>query len=275
MKKLYILIVLLLTLGTRAQNIYLTGNIGAGYSLWNPEPFNNFVSTYNGYLNQQGLLRSPMDEFSGSNLGFSRGLGFMYETKKGGMALEYSKVAFSQTRNAFFNDGNGRELKLRFVTWNFNFDFYLKAGKLLDFGGIFGVAMRSGAVYSSYMYGQNRSLGADRDLNGIYRGIVQANINLGLVARINITRFMAIQVRAYRGFDFTSMGGDDYLSAFSDVSPGKNLYAEYFPKDYAVFVQNINSQTYDFEQNVIPNVFNAWYFQGGLIFKLPLNKHKK
>lgn len=277
MKK-YTLLFLILAANITAfgqMSFYLTGNFGSTVNLWNPAPFNEFVDSYNGYVTNN--VKSKFDKYSGTMVGFSRGFGGIVDINKASFGFDYTKTAYNQSRTMAFNNGNGREVKLRFVTWNFNFDISRKLGKRVDFGLLFGVSMRSGTVFSYATYGnpENRSAGAEFWINGIYKGIVQNDFNLGLNLRVNFLKYFAIQVRGYRAFAWAKpKKGEEYLEAFSDGSPGKNLFSEYFPKDMQKFEENVQNQNYDYQNNVIPNIFPGWYIQTSLLIKLKLNKDK-
>lgn len=278
MKKYILSMLVLLCVNTlNAQMRWLiTANAGATTNFWNPEPFNKFVDSYNNDPGIKAATKTPLSRFKGTVVGFSRGFGTILEpSEKSSIGMEFNKCVFTQNSTSFFNNNSGREIKLRFVTWNFNFDFSRKFGKFLDAGLLFGVSMRSGTVYSYALYGNadNRSTGAEFWLNGIYKGIVQNDFNLGINLRFNILKYLSIQARAYRSFIWAA-GSDRYLSAFSDASPGKNMYSEYFPTDFTLFEDNVQAAVYDYENNVIPNHFKGWYAQVSVLFKLNLTKNK-
>jgi len=278
MKKLLLFILLTAAQTSNAQTkFYITGNMGATVNIWNPAPFNQFVASYNNDASLKPLIKTPLSEFSGTVAGFSRGFGAMMEFNKAIIGFEFNKCAFNQTSSSTFTNNNGRELKLRFVTWNFNFDLGRKFGKHVDVGLLFGVSQRSGRVfsYATYANSSNRSVGAEFWINGIYKGITENDLNLGLSMRIHFLKYFALQVRAYRSFAWAKPAeGEEYLEAFSDASPGKNLYSEYFPQDFTLFEANVQSQNYDYQNNVIPNIFTGWYVNTSLIVKLPFGKNK-
>lgn len=259
----------MVSVGATAQvNLFLTGNAGATVIVWNPAPFNEFVTSYNSYITNN--VKQPMGAFSKVAVGFSRGLGLSYQTEKSVIGFEFNKTAFEQSTTGLFNNGNGREIKLRFVNWNSNFDFSKRFGKTIDFGLLIGITLRYGKIfsYATYNNGSGRSLGPEFLINGIYNSNLQMDCNLGLNLRVNLWKYVALQFRAYRSFAFTDGG------TFGDTSPGKNLYSEYFPKNLEQFENNAQNAVYDYEENVIENKFPAWYVQSSLILKLPLLKNK-
>ncbi len=278
MKKLILFVLLIAVQTSNAQiKFYLTGNMGATVNFWKPEPFNQFVASYNNDAGLAPLIKTPLSDFSGTAVGYSRGFGAMVEWDKTIMGFEYNKCAFNQTSASTFTNNNGREITLRFVTWNFNFDISRKFGKRVDFGLLFGVSQRGGRVfsYATYANSSNRSVGPEFWINGIYKGITENDFNLGLSLRVNFLKYLALQVRAYRSFAWAKpKEGEEYLEAFSDGSPGKNLFSEYFPKDFTLFEDNVQAQNYDYQNNVIPNIFTGWYLNTSLIVKLPLGKNK-
>lgn len=274
MKKIVLLLACILaTVATQAQTkIYLTGNAGATVNLWNPGGFNEFVDSYNSYITNN--VKTPMGYFSKSMVGFSRGFGVVVDMNKTSIGFDYNKAVFTQSVYSEFTNGNGREIKLRFPMWNFNIDFSRKLGKRADLGFLLGFSLRSGTVYSyaTYANSSNRSVGPEFWINGIYHGNLQADMNLGLNLRIHFLKYFAFQLRGYRAITWANPPkGSEYLSAFSDASPGKNPYSEYFPKDLQLFESNVQNQSYDYENNVIPNIFAGWYIQASLLFKLKLS----
>ncbi len=276
--KRYILLFILVIAATALQaqsKFYLTGNAGATVNIWNPDPFNQFVDSYNSYVTNN--VKQPMGKFSNTVVGFSRGFGCIVDFEKSAIGFEYNKCAFNQKTASVFTNNNGREIDLRFVTWNFNFDFSRKLGKHVDLGLLFGVSLRDGKVasYATFGNGSNRSAGPEFWINGIYHGMLQNDANLGLNLRINFLKYFAFQLRGYRSFTWAkSRDGEEYLDAFSDRSPGKNPYSEYFPKDLELFENNVQNQVYDYKNNVIPNIFTGWYIQTSLLFKFNVIPNK-
>jgi hypothetical protein len=275
--KRYALLFLMLTIYLAAfaqSKVFITGNLGATVNIWNPAPFNQFVDSYNSYVTNN--VKTAMAKFGKSAVGFSRGFGAIIDFGKSSVGFQYTKCAFNQKTTGTFNNGNGREIGLRFVNWNFNFDFSRKIGKRVDLGLLFGIAMRDGKVfsYATYGNGSNRSVGPEFWINGVYHGMLELDANLGLNVRVNFLKYFAFQLTAYRSFLFAA-GDQPYLDAFGDPSPGKNPYSEYFPKDLELFEDNIQNQVYDFEENVIPNRFPGWYIQPSIIFKLNITEKGK
>ena len=169
MKKIVLLFACILaTTATQAQTkVYLTGNGGATVNLWNPGALNGFVDSYNNYITTN--VKTPLGYFSKTMVGFSRGFGVVLDMNKASIGFEYNKCVFTQNIYSEFTNGNGREIKLRFPMWNFNFDFSRKFGKHVDVGFLLGFALRSGIIYSYATYANtgNRSLGPEFWINGI------------------------------------------------------------------------------------------------------------
>lgn len=278
MKKIVPVLLLVLIAGKGlAQNpgLFLSVNGGATVNFWKPGLFNDFVNSYNNDPSLKPLFEKTMDEFSGTMTGFSRGFGINWETRGSNIGMEFNKCVFTQSRAAFLNTNVGREIKLRFVTWNFQFDFNKKFGRHVEAGITFGISMRDGYVYSYRLYGNesNRSLGPELPLNGIYRGMLESDANLGLNLRFNFLKYFAFQVRAYKAFQWNKATPES-LDKFQDLQPGKNPYAEYFPHDYTQYNTNVQGGVFDADENIIPNHFPGWYLQTSFIIKFNVARQK-
>lgn len=252
-----------------AQTVYLTAHVGGGRTAFKTAPFDAFVDSYNDFY--AANLETPFQRMNPSMLALSFGGGIQIGFEKSYFNFEFSKITYSQSIYSRFQNGFGREVNLKFKDWNFLFDNTFGSNKF-KIGPLYGVGLRSGIIYSysNWHTPENRSLGHEYWLNGIYRGIVQSDISLGVVARIQILKPLLLQMRAYHTFRFTMK--EDYLSAFSDASPGKNPFSEYFPTDMQAFETNIVNASYDYENNVIPMGFRGIQLNVALIYRFKLGE---
>lgn len=258
------------------DNLWITIHGGYNYNQFKPGLLNDFISSYNSAYSS--FIKTPFDKFDESMAGLNFGGGMFLQMEKLTLGFDFSKVKYRQERSTQFNNLNGRQVSLQFVNWDMNIDI---GGKLLKTGSVgflMGVTYRSAAIYSkSFSYGEsNMSYGSEYWLNGIYRGTPQTDLNVGALIRIPIFKYGMIQFTAYYPLPFADGNPDEqYLSAFSDDSPGKNICSQYFPKDVAQFDANCSAGIYDYQNNVIPNKFRGPYLNASLVFRINLLNEKK
>jgi hypothetical protein len=262
-------------MNTLQAQVYLTLHGGYSYNKFTPGLLNTFVDSYNTYL--ASYLKTPMEKFDTRMTGIRKGFG-MYANFDGMVVgIDFSKVRYRQERLSAYNNGNGRGLDIEFVNWDTQIDIGAALFETGSIGFMMGASIRSGTIYS-YAYSwdpEYRSFGPEYWLNGIYKGGLQADINLGISMRIPVTRFARLQIQAYYPLPFAdNTEGEEYLSAFSDASAGKNISSEYFPYDLPQSEANINAGIYDYQTNVIPNVFRGVYVNAALMLPIRIGSKK-
>ncbi|GAB4133636.1 MAG: hypothetical protein Fur0041_06030 [Bacteroidia bacterium] len=273
-KNLLILFLLsMIPFSSTAQNaVYITLHGGGAYNQFKPGKLNDFVNSYNNYYSQ--YLSDPMDPFSTTMTGFRKGMGLFFNGNKSCIGFEYSKVRYKQSSSAAFSSNMNRTVDIEFVNWDFNFETGFRIGKNGSFGLLYGTTYRTGKITSYVWWNdkKNKSLEHYYALNGVYKGIPQTDLNLGINLRIPLLPFVALQMQAYYAFPLFEKSALPNESAFSDDGPGKNLYTTYFPYDVEQYFNNISNAVYDYDQNVIANRFRGLYVNASIITTIKVTK---
>jgi hypothetical protein len=269
MKKIHLFCILACSsLAFSQSSLHFTGNVGYSYRPYDATQFNTFVTSFNSYYTN--VLTTPLEAFDNNNKSYYVGLGGIVKMNKFVTSFMVDRVEYNQFRTAAFNNDYNYDFNLYFRTYHFNIDLSYAPSKYVEFGLQTGASIVSssmsvtGWMYSRDNYTHDYQFAA---LNGIYRSGLQTSLNLGLNARINVTKFVSIQLRAYRMVNFLSDPASEYLFAYEDSSPGKIL-GSIFPNNMEQYYENINNQVYEFEENVITPKGLNWCMEAGIIIKL-------
>lgn len=245
--------------------LYATG--GYMQHQWNPAPFNGFVASYNDYLGN--LLKTPMDEFPSTLVGFQRGFGGYYSRDRFILGCEFFKTKFQATRVSSFLNGRGNEIELNFIDWQFTLDFGRKFGERFSMSALVGTGLRAGVIDVRVRhFAGSLSLGEEFYFSGVYRSGFQNDFLLGAQARLQLLPFLDVQARLYRSIPMFETTEGAMLGAFEDSGPGQVISATYFPADFALYESNAQNGVYDYEENIIPMAFRGWYINMGVAVKV-------
>lgn len=255
-------------LGFSQYSAHFTANAGYSYRPYDASQFNTFVQSFNSYYTN--VLDSPLTPFDTKHQSYYVGMGALIKTGKFVTSFMVDRVEYNQFRSAAFNNDYNYDFNLYFRTYHFNIDFSYAPSKYIDIGLQTGASIVSssmtvtGWMYSRDNYTHDYTYAA---LNGVFRSGLQTSLNLGLLARINVTKFASIQLRAYNMFSFLNDPDSEYLFAYEDSSPGRIL-GGIFPNNMEQYYENINNQVYEFEENVITPRGLNWCFEAGILLKL-------
>jgi hypothetical protein len=245
--------------------LYATG--GYMQHQWNPGPFNGFVNSYNDHLS--AVMKTPMDEFPATLVGFQRGFGGYYSRDRFMLGFEFFKTKFQTTRESEFLNGRGNAIELNFIDWQFSMDIGRKFGERFSLSALVGTGLRAGVVdVRINHFDGSQSIGNEFYFAGVYRSGFQNDFLLGVQARLQLLPFLDVQARIYRTIPMFETTEGAMLGAFEDSGPGQLIAATYFPADYAVYESNAQNGVYDYEENVIPMSFRGLYINVGVAVKI-------
>lgn len=253
------------------DGIWLSYHAGPTAHFWNPEPFNNFVASYNTYLSAN--LKDPLTEFGGLTSSFSRGFGGWTESNGFVFGMDYLKSQFTPAIRSSFKNGRGNLIELEFTDWMVNVELGKRFATRWVINSITGVNMRSGVVRVNIIhFDGSLSQGDEFYFAGIYRSVVQSDFTLGAKLKLDITPFASVTFSGIRTIPFFDTEESRNLRTFEDDRPGKALSTIVFPADYRKYEENAQNGIYDYENNIIPMDFRGWYLNASLAINLKIVK---
>lgn len=251
------------------SGIWLGFHGGLTSHTWNPEPFNNFVASYNNYL--AANLKDSLTVFGGVNSAFARGFGGWVEHNDLVFGMDYYKSQFSPTIQSAFKNGRGHLIELEFTDWMVNIELGKRVGGIWVFNGILGTNLRSGVVrVNTIHFDGSYSQSGEFYFSGVYRGGLQSDITLGMKLKVDVTPYTSLTFSGIRTLPLFETDLSRTLSAFKDARPGKDPATSVFPADLKKYEENAQSGIYDYEKNIIPMSFRGWYLNASLSINLKI-----
>jgi hypothetical protein len=237
------------------------GGIGPSWTTtrFTPGLLNDMVTSYNTYFSNN--MEQPLEPFSSTMTGLTYALYTGFRIEGIFIGMQGQRTQFTQTRESFFNNGYGREYRLRFADLAMMADFGFSVKKLLDVGGSFGGGLRFVEVRSMQLYPNGiRSIGNEYYFNGVYTNS-EGTLLYGAFMNVRPIKHITLQARLFRnvpGFG-TSSYEDLALTALEDGNTwDKNLYTTILPYDFEKYVQDVSNGVKDPYENVIPASFPGW-----------------
>ena len=230
---------------------------------------NDFVNSYNAYYQANNNFTQPFKPISSSQLGWGWHSSLKFVSDNLGVGGYFHQDVFQQKRESYLGQW-GRALELEFRDWSAGVSF----GRVWDRASldlILGAGIRRSNVRSLQIYPDgSRSIGEEFFLNGYYR-MQRASLNIGLAYEYEFKPWLGLKLRAeYFSPGFMS-GRADQLALYALSDNYKDpVSAAYLPHDFGLWVDNVNNNTYDYEENVIPAQFFGLTTSLSLVFKLNL-----
>lgn len=264
-KKVLLSVLFLVSTVTVAQAQFVAmGYVEYGYSVlkFKSEELGVFLNSYNNY--QPGLTQ-PF----GLKIGAARGDYFKFGVGVGGentkMIMDFTiyKVK-TNALEARFADGSGRDIWAEQRSSLFNIGVRFGGSRevpvWIQLDMLMGIQVSS--IYSAYVYPDgSRSLGIEKDLNGVYSSFVFSGGG-GITAGCRIIGPLGVSVSLnYLGNG--SMRRPDYHQ-YWDGNDVKENQPDYLPRDMAMYVSDPNNSI----ENSISNDFRGWKFTAGLTMSI-------
>lgn len=250
--------------GTAKADLEPIAYIECGYGMlrYKSDELPVFLASYNAYQNVSQPFRMNIGAARGPYVKFGVGIGATCR-----MVLDFTIYkAKTPPLTARFADGTGRDIWAEHRLSNTIVGIRFGDTKEVRFWGQFNIniAVQASSLYSAYVYADgSRSLGTERNLNGVYSNHNIAG-GLGLAMGYRIIGPLGISIAVDRIGVFERKKSIEYhkYTDLNNVKP--DMQPDYIPRDMAMYV----SDPYNSIENSIGNDFRGWKITAALTFSI-------
>jgi len=207
------------------------------------------------------------------NRGFGFGLRGFYENFNIRTAVHWHEM--QQTTQFKFNSSNqvhGRDLIFRFD--DFTFDIGAGVGsKMFELNALIGLLNRNIRVENWYIYADGtRSIRhSEFYTSGYFKGRLTDFLIGGSAAVYIVPNLVGVQAKVLYPVNFFKLFdlNTDANFALEDFNEGRNFYLTRLPRDYGLWIANMEAGIYDYEDNIIPSSFRGPTYMVTVFVNIP------
>lgn len=220
-----------------------------------------FLTTYNEYHNVSEPFKMKLGMATGPY--FKIGVGMGANCK---VILDYSLYqAKTNPVEARFSDGSGRDVWAEHRCANGDVGIRFGGTKEVKPWVQFdmNIAIQTSFIYSAYVYADgSRSLGTEKDLNGVYSSFVGAG-GIGVTGGYMLFGPLGVSVSA--GYMFNFSRRTPQYHQYTDLNNVKgSMQPDYLPESMSMYI----TDPYSGSDNSISNDFRGWKLNAGLTLSI-------